>query len=400
MTAADWQSPSVLHAVHSAAGRFTGEVTEHVDDYKRDRHADAERFERAYLDEYVGPGRPGDLRALMTSCGMSAFATILAYLRMEATAGRTALVGRSVYHECRDLLARGGLGGSVVEVDETRPETVLCAVAEHRPGALFLDSLCNAKGVVVPDLTRIVDGLARAGQDVVLVVDNTALSCAFDPMTLVPDGSALRMIVFESLTKYAQLGLDRTPAGMIAARGPDAEALDRYREHLGANVSDAAACMMPWPNRPVLHRRLGRLGRNALLLASAFDQHVKRGGGLFGPVDHPGLAHHPSFPVARDLSFQGGFFGVGLRPPYDRPDHRRRFVWCVIEEARAAGTPVAAGPSFGLNTTRVYHTTSSTELGRPFVRISAGTEHRLEVEALTGVITRAADRLARSCGRL
>lgn len=53
VTATDWQSPSFLHAVHSQAGRHTGRVTEHHDDYKRDRHADAAEFECTFLRECV-----------------------------------------------------------------------------------------------------------------------------------------------------------------------------------------------------------------------------------------------------------------------------------------------------------------------------------------------------------
>ena len=44
------------------------------------------------------------------------------------------------------------------------------------------------------------------------------------------------LISFESLLKYAQLGLDRANAGLIIAPSTDAALLDAYREHLGTNV--------------------------------------------------------------------------------------------------------------------------------------------------------------------
>src|SRR5207247_774839 len=65
IVATDWQSPSFAHAVHSSAGRATGRITEHLDDYQRDRHADAAEFEQAYLREYVDGAALHNLRALM-----------------------------------------------------------------------------------------------------------------------------------------------------------------------------------------------------------------------------------------------------------------------------------------------------------------------------------------------
>lgn len=42
LAAPDWQSPSFLHSLAPAAGRQTGRIRAHWNDYKRDRHADAE----------------------------------------------------------------------------------------------------------------------------------------------------------------------------------------------------------------------------------------------------------------------------------------------------------------------------------------------------------------------
>src|SRR5205085_1233707 len=82
-TATDWQSPSFGHSVRPQAGRFGGRVTEHRDDYRRDRHHDAARFEAAWLREYVDRPPGMSLRALMTSCGMSAFTTILQWVALQ-----------------------------------------------------------------------------------------------------------------------------------------------------------------------------------------------------------------------------------------------------------------------------------------------------------------------------
>ena len=44
------------------------------------------------------------------------------------------------------------------------------------------------------------------------------------------------------------------------------------------------------------------------------------------------------------------------------------------------------GASFGFDTTRIYLAAAQAERGTPFVRIAAGTEHRLQVEALADAL--------------
>jgi len=398
VTATDWQSPSFAHAMRSQAGRLTGRITEHHDDYKRDRHADAAEYERAYLDQYVANPSGLDLRALMTGCGMAAFTTILAFLEMEGKLGRPVVSGRSLYHECKQLLRRSRASDRIVWVDEHDVRAQVRAVATLQPGALFIDSMCNAKGIALPDLGRLITLLAaQASDELYLVIDNTALSSAFQPFAMLTRGRrSLRLLVFESLTKYAQLGLDRTPAGMIVAEGTDvADALDGYREHLGTNVPDAVVHAIPFPERSIYERRLARLGRNASLLAEAVQRRAETlNGELFTGACYPGLANHPANAWIRHQWFGGGFFEVGFagRPDAIRLQHR--FVDVVLEMARARGVPIAAGASFGLNTTRVYHTASTSAYGEPFVRISPGTEHSLGIEAVAGVLLAAMDRLA------
>ncbi|MFB3738701.1 MAG: PLP-dependent transferase [Candidatus Velamenicoccus archaeovorus] len=396
ITASDWQSPSYDHAVSSMAGRHTGRVTEHVDDYKRDRHPDAAAFEQAYLREYVDAARALGLRALMTGCGMSAFATILAYLTMERLVRGPVLLGASVYHECRDLIARSELGPLVHEVPEMRTDLIQRAIDELRPDAVFLDSLCNAKGIHLPDLPRIVEHLGRNGDRCTLVVDNTGLSCSLQPFSLLsPETRTVRLIVFESLTKYAQLGLDRTAAGMIVAGAEDGAAMDGYREHLGTNVADAVVWTVPEPNRGLLMRRLRRIGRNASLLACRLHREAAAHPGVLLGVSHPSLPDHPSHDLAGALPFPGGFLSLDFVRSMDRTEVHRRFVRLALDEAGRRHVPLAAGASFGFDTTRVYVTATTATAARPFVRIAAGTEHLHAAETMAETLASAIAHLDR-----
>jgi hypothetical protein len=331
-TADDWQSPSFGHSLRSQAGRHEGRIRPHVDDYKRDRHADAAAYEAAYLREHV---RVPGVRAFATSCGMSALTTILAFLDVEGPV----LLGRSSYHETKELVL-AEFAERVVEVDEA---DLLGALKEIRPGALFVDSLCNSRGLAVPDL-----GPILAAAQCWVVVDNTCLGPACCPFA----SSAPRLLVWESLLKLAQFGLDRANAGILLARGPGVERLDSLREHLGTNVGDTAVLSMPRPDRARLERRVARLERNAAILA-------ERLGGF-----------HP---------------GVGPLVQLDVPDPNA-WIARALEHARRKNVQVVAGTSFGFDHTRVYLTAPGPD---SFLRIAPGTEDRLRIETVAEALSAA-----------
>ena len=331
-TADDWQSPSFGHSLRSQAGRDEGRIRPYVDDYKRDRHADAAAHEAAYLREFVSAP---DVRSFATSCGMSALTTILAFLDVEGPL----VLGRSSYHETRELVL-AAFPGRVVEVDE---DDLLGALGEVRPGALFVDSLCNSRGLAVPELGAILETAACW-----VVVDNTCLGPACRPF----DSSAPRLLVWESLLKLAQFGLDRANAGILLARGPGVDRLDALREHLGTNVPDTSILSLPAPDRGRLERRVARLERNAAILAERL--------GAF----HPGL---------------GPLLQLDVSEP-------AAWIPRALEQARRRSVQVVAGTSFGFDHTRVYVTAPGPD---SFLRIAPGTEDRLRIETVAEALSAA-----------
>jgi cystathionine beta-lyase/cystathionine gamma-synthase len=382
--AGDWQSPSFLYSTVPAAGRQNGRIRAHWNDYKRDRHLDAEAYERRYVEAMVDG--PSGVRALLTSCGMAAFSTILSFLSMERKLERPVLAGAGLYHESRLLLERA-LPERVHLVDERDTPTLMRAVDELRPSAVFLDSLSNTKWMPVPELPPLIERLRATGA--YLVLDNTGLSVACQPFALA--GDSVRLIVFESLLKYAQLGLDRANAGVIVAHGGDADALAVYREHLGTNVADVAVHALPRPDRQVLARRLARLQRNALILA----RHLRARAGPPVEVVYPGLASYPGARTTRRLAFRGGCLSIVLCDGDRTLRREHALVESAVAEAARRGVSLIGGSSFGFNTSRIYLTAASAERGEPFVRIAAGTEHRLEVETLAGALAAALRRVTR-----
>ncbi len=367
--AADWQSPSFLHSLAPAAGSQGGRIRAHWNDYKRDRHLDGDAYERRYLETMVDG--PAGLGALLTSCGMAAFTTVLSFLSLEGKLAGPVIAAAGLYHESRLLLERA-LPGRVRFVHERETSALLRAIEELCPSAVFVDSLSNTKWMPVPELAPLIERLG--GSDTYLVIDNTCLSVCCQPFALADE--SVRLIVFESLLKYAQLGLDRANAGVIVARADDAERLSGYREHLGTNVADVAVHALPRPDRRVLERRLARLQRNALILAERLSEHS---------------------PVSVEIVYpgRGGCLSIVFNEDNGRLDREHALLEAAVREAASRGVALIGGSSFGFDTSRIYLTAAAAECGEPFVRVAAGTEHRLVVETLAEALAAAVDMVTR-----
>ena len=389
----DWQSPVFDGAGYPTAGRHAGAVIEHFDDYKRDRHPGARSFEKRYLQEYIDAPAGLELRALMTSCGMAAFTTILHFLCSVLEGTRPIVATRGMYHECRALLADSPLGARVHWVEDSDAAEIRRACRRLEPAAVFWDSMCNSKGLTVPDTKRLLLDFAEwARRDIYVVVDNTCAPVFTQPFFVAAWNAHIRVLMFESLTKYAQFGFDRVAAGMIVAPAREGDDLDSLREHLGTNVADVCVAAIPQPNRAVLCHRLRRIERNAGLLAQHIAYCTERYGAPVRVV-YPGLPSHECHGAARRLGFHGGFLAVDFAQEDPSPAAQGRLVAALVRAARRQEVNLVAGASFGLDVTRVYRTATEIGLG-PFVRIAAGTEDRLKMEALKEVLSEVVGQLS------
>ena len=310
-------------------------MTPHVDDYKRDRYAAAAAYEESFRREYVD----APARVLVTACGMAAFTTVVEMLRLEGLP-RPVAYGRELYHETKELLARG-LAGPAVEVDERDA----AAVRALRPSALFVDALSNTPALLVPDLRALAEALPG---DAVLVVDATGLSVRCQPLRL-PG----RVIAFESLLKHVQLGLDRANAGVIVCRpagragaGRDAGAARHDRARLGGS---RAARARPRGARAAAHAAGAERGRARGAAAAR----------------RPGPAAARTSCSIRGCRSRRTWSGRWRRPV-------------------PPGLQVVSGTSFGFDVTRLYVTGAGSGVREPFLRVSAGTEHRAEIARRRG----------------
>lgn len=389
LSAGDWQSPTFLHSLVPQAGAQTGKIVGTRNDYKRDGHLDADVYEKAFRKEYIDGMALFPPEVCLTSSGMAAFATLVSFLQSEGVRGPI-LVGSASYFENKVVL-RKAFPGQIVYVDESDADAVVAAAKRLRPQAVFLDTVCNFATLALPDMAALVPRLlATLSRKSFLVIDNAGMAAMCQPLSWLPKfGIHARLFVVESLNKYYQFGFDRVTAGVVWTTGGLMPCgIRQTRINLGTNVPDASVLALPEPDRRLLDRRMGRMGRNAQRLAETLEaylaEHPKTS---VAHVVYPGLPTHPSSAWAKDRRFHGGFLALAFKPGCQDVPSYKKFVDRAIEKARDAGVDLVSGTSFGFDVTRVYLTTIHyTSVTKPFVRISVGTETAAELDAVARVL--------------
>ncbi|TAL60637.1 MAG: hypothetical protein EPN88_15645, partial [Bacteroidetes bacterium] len=268
LTATDWQSPSFSHSTYSQAGKQTGQIKLSLNDYKRDHHIDEKRYERSFVKEYIDAPLKFPIVSYVTNSGMSAFSTLLHFLLHEGILKENVVIGNSIYFQNKTLI-KGFPHIQINAVNESNHTDIVNCIKKAKPSVIIFDSLTNTNEVFLPDLYQIINFIVKNSKhDIVIIVDNTCLSIAFQPFNLIMGKTRkVQLYVFESLLKYHQFGMDRTNAGIIYGYGKDASKLFYYRRDMGTNISDSAVYSLPTPNRKFLEKRLVRLNRNATYLA-------------------------------------------------------------------------------------------------------------------------------------
>lgn len=386
--APNWQSPSALHAVHDEAGHESGKIRLTMNDYKRDYHADAIPYEQAFRREYIDGLVTLGVHVYLVSSGMAGLTTILAYLQGEKYLNGTIVVGANTYFQSKGLILNAA-GARAIQVPETDTHAILKLITKKKPTVIFLDSLTNSAGMSAPDLTTILKHLVKTTRhDMALIVDNTGLSIGFQPMNMILGRNPhLRVVVYESINKFHEFGVDRVTAGVIWAYGPGTEKLFDYRKNCGTNIPDLSAHCLPTPNRKLLEGRLNRINRNTSYLAGRLETFIQSGSApAFSGVVYPGSPSHPSYSWVKEYPFHGCLIALHFTNPKATINASQSFIRRAMSEAKRQNLPLVGGTSFGFDTTRIYITASNTDYGQPFLRIATGTEDMDTLDRLASIL--------------
>ncbi len=368
------QSPSFFSSWHSLAGRHTGIIKQAINDYYRDQHTDERMYEQKFKKEYIDVPIKFPFHVYATSSGMAALTTICGYILGEIDEIRPVLLGKHCYFEERHVV-RMLFSKRVIEIDERHIPELASLVKHHQPAAIFLDTLSNSANIIQPPIEIVINTISKnIKHRCIIVIDNTCLSiaCQLFQHHILPHRYA-RVIVWESLLKHHQFGLDKTNGGIIYTNDPDGYKLYTYRDHLGTNIADTQTLLLPTPNLTLLLQRLLRHERNARILVEKLMNRIQSSMTVKDIIS-PLSPTHPDHGTTQHFPFHGAFLTMSFHPRYANVSWYKRVLAKAFRLAKQSGVPLVGGTSFGFPITRLYIPASRPGQGTSFFRISVGTE--------------------------
>lgn len=369
----DYQSPSYLSSMASQAGRREGQIIGNINDYTRDQHDLSQAYEKKFAKEYLPTQMLLPIEPYLVSSGMAALTTIITMLHRLHGTKHTIMVGKHSYFQNLEVLS--GSFERVIVFDESDVLKWQQTYIAEKPLAVFVDSLCNESELHSPDVLTMSELMKKISETkCYLVVDNSMLGAAFPFNNLLKSQSKnLNIVVWESMNKYYQYGLDRVTGGVLWGCRRLSAQMFRARINAGTIMPDWAVAMLPTPNAKVMRQYQKKIEENASLMQQNLREFV----------------NSKRVAIIRRAITKYEFNGAQIvvefvkKPSYEQI---QKMIRKMIVRARREGVELVAGSSFGMPNTRVYLTARQTEFTQMFLRISVGTEDQEIIERLAGVI--------------
>jgi cystathionine beta-lyase/cystathionine gamma-synthase len=223
----------------------------------------------------------------------------------------------------------------------------------------------------------------RLTDDVYVVIDGTMLSGQISLSKLANISPHIKILYYDSCSKYLQLGLDIAMAGLVIVPIELQSIFDRLRRNTGTILYDASANIFPIYDRFVHQMRMGRFSRNAQLVGNLIESDNELSGKVIPYF--PLLSSHQDYEVARKCESVGGLITFSFVDPYlNQRDSLNSFIEIALTVAKKHRVSLTKGVSFGFSIPRI--SAAMAENSPPFLRLSAGdrsyTETVLLAEAL------------------
>jgi threonine dehydratase/cystathionine beta-lyase/cystathionine gamma-synthase len=324
---------------------------------------------------------------LMTSSGMAAYTMTESYLtRYVLEPGDTVLIPQYIYFETDEQISRLR-GVNVQREDIHDTQEILKLISKTKPKVVYLDPLTNTPGLQMTDVDSVVSEVAKMEleDDIYLVIDGSLMSGELDPFTPAKANPHVKVLYYDSCSKYLQLGLDIAMGGLVAVPVELTKTFDRLRRNTGTIMYDSAANIFPKYDRETHKKRMRRFARNALLVGEVIENDPE----LQGIVSalYPMSESHPDHELARKFNSTGGLMTFEFQDDaLKQRDSLNSFIETALRVAKEMGVSLTKGVSFGFSIPRISAAAAMAENSPPFLRLSVGDrsyeETKLLAEAL------------------
>lgn len=391
VTCLNWQSPSIKSSKSSRVGIERSRVKADWNDYKRDRSEDTFYCEELLKKNVIITKNTGTKSVLnVCNSGMAAFTTIIYFLIGEGITKNKILASSQIYVESRMLLKRF-FKDKFETFSYNDTYLIVKNILSVKPDAIFIEPLTNTNNLRLFDVVEIVKEVSKVyKREIYFLFDVTCIigfENFFDNFKIPRN---IKIILYGSILKSPQIGLERANAGFVQAFGLGklSEKILDYRTLSGTTIQDVASNSFPFTTKELLQKRMKIIEANAVNLASSLlniDPEHK----IISEVVYPGIPLHKDYLIAKKLGFAGTFFNIKFISKYSNDKYFELFTREVINFAKRYDSDIVHGASFGFNETSIYYSVGWDEPEDHYIRVSAGTETIYEVEKIKNVFKEA-----------
>jgi len=327
---------------------------------------------------------------LMTSSGMAAYTMIESYLtRYILEPGDTVLIPQYIYFETDEQISK--LRGINIQRDDTHDnEEILRLISERKPRVVYLDPLTNTQELQMTDVDGIIAEVAKMelDEDIYFVIDGSLMSGELDPFTPAKTNPHVKILYYDSCSKYLQLGLDIAMGGLVAIPVELTKTFDRLRRNTGTIMYDSAANIFPKYDRETHKKRMRRFARNSLLVGDVIENDQELEGQV--SVSYPMRESHPDHELARRFNSTGGLMTFEFKDEaLKQRDSLNSFIETALRVAKEMEVSLTKGVSFGFSLPRISAAAAMAENSPPFLRLSVGDRSYNETKLLADALRKA-----------
>jgi len=327
-----------------------------------------------------------DWSLLLTSSGMSAYATIHNFISRHLHGGDNILIPVPIYHEAEALLSAIP-DVKLARLGTTNPDEIVASLDE-RTRVILLTSMTNDEALRFVDIEAVlnkISSVVREHQELFVIVDGTMSGGLIRPEKMLPKGNPITLIYFESGNKYQQIE-DTGMKGIIISPHPLREELKLIRQQIGAILYDQVAACLPCAIlRQELMLRMRRFSDNALYISHQINSEPTLKS--FCTINYPLHPSHPDYQSARQYSQEqvGGIVTFSFHEDsFYQKENLDNFIQQVIHHCQMKKLPFCKGDSYGFSIPRIHVGGSRTD--KPCLRLSVGNRSLLEVNLLTTIL--------------
>ncbi|MCR4342302.1 MAG: pyridoxal-phosphate dependent enzyme [Patescibacteria group bacterium] len=331
-----------------------------------------------------------EIGLLVTSSGMAAYNIIEAYLQRHVLKpGDTVLIPQYIYFETDEQISK--LPNINIKRANTHDINEICnLIKKNKPKVVFLDPLTNTVELRLTDVGAVIKHISKENlkNDIYFVVDGTMMSGEINPFPASGANSRVKVLYYDSCSKYLQLGLDIAMGGLVAIPVEFTALFDRLRRNTGTIMYDSASNIFPTYSREIHSKRMRRMSRNAILISNAInrDNELSR----VVRVHYPNLKSHPDYALAERFNSVGGLVTFTFTDPFlNQRDSLNSFIETALSVAKKYGISLTKGVSFGFSLPRISAATAMAENSPPFLRLSAGDRSYNETTLLADALIEA-----------